>query len=138
MRKVVLFSSVLFILVSMSSCKKLLGLDPESLLAKDVWQGDELVIKSNGQEYSFDISDTELEFDKKTHRYYAYDDGELEDEGDWSYDKKNETLTIDSDDADAVEYDVLELTKTKLTLEFKDDVNNDGTLETFTFYFERN
>jgi hypothetical protein len=121
----------------MSSCKKLLGLDPDSLLAKDIWEGDEATININGNTNHFDISDIELEFNKKTHRYKVYNDGDVDDEGDWNYDKKNEILTLDSDDDDTVEFHVLELTKTKLTFEYKHDMNNDGTLDVITYYFER-
>jgi hypothetical protein len=125
--------------VSLNSCKKLLGLDPESLLSKDPWIAKKEIISENGQEdtYTFEPDELVVEFYKKNHEYKVYEYGNPGETGTWSYDKKNKILTfIPESEDDRMETKVLELTKTELILRIEIDENDNGYPEIHTLYLE--
>ncbi len=133
MKKALLFTSVFFMLVSMTSCKKLLGLDPESLLSKDPWVGDKVERYENGEfKASQTISNWSLEFDKNTHhfKFKSTNTGE----GQWSYDKKNKILTLNFENGMNMELKVIILKKKKLVASWISP--NNSQIE-FKFYFKR-
>ncbi len=128
-KKLFVAAFVLFLIVSLNSCK-LFGLDDESILAKEPWNGDkaEVYDASNGDFiFSVSLSGEILDFNKKTHRYEYYDDdsGDREN-GDWSYDKKNKILTLDPDDDEPVDFEVTELSKKALNMKTNFDLDEDG------------
>ncbi len=134
MKKVLLFTTVFFMLVSMTSCKKLLGLDPESLLTKAPWQGDKMEIYLNGSLAQIEtIDNMTLELFKKTHRYTMYKNNVVTEKGDWSYNEDTKKITFDADTGQPYVFDLIKLDKKNLELEIKSVENGDEILIKLSF-----
>ncbi len=117
MKKVLLFTTVFFMLVSMTSCKKLLGLDPESLLTKEPWQGNKIERYENGVFKVFDDVPTwNLEFDKETHYFKGdfYYESNLE--GRWAYDEENNLIILNFNGGNRIEWKIKVLKKNELVV----------------------
>ncbi len=137
MKKTFLFATIFLILVSTTSCKKLLGLDPESLLSKKPWKGDKFETYIDGSlNNSTNIDDAVLEFNKKTHRYVLYRNNSASDEGTWTYDEDTKRMILDSDTEMPVSLYVTELKKKNLNFELTQ--YSGGNEIVIKFYFYRN
>ncbi len=133
MKKALIFTMVFFLLIGMTSCKKLLGLDAESLLTREPWIGDKTELYKNGIfQNSHDIRDWTIEIIKKNHRYVTYHYGIINEKGVWAYDKKRKLLTFDSDLNVAYVYKIIKLNKENLIYEHT--INDSGEEVTFKWY----
>jgi hypothetical protein len=116
MKKAVLLLGIIFTVVSLNSCKKLLNSDPISLLTKEPWIGDKYVTNHLPYDYSY----AELEFDKNNKTYIWYEHGDMVDKGNWEYDEDSKILILTSDSSNETKkYEVLKLKKKKLVLDRK-------------------
>ncbi len=120
MKKALIFTTVFFMLVSMTSCKKLLGwLDREYMLTYEPWKGVESkIIDNNGTVVSHvDMSDFTYEFIRKTYRFIEYQNGAVKNEGDWEFDKEDNELYLYYDSGFDIHYNVTKLTNSKMVWE---------------------
>ncbi len=136
MKKVLLLTAVLILLLGTTSCKKLLGLDAESLLTKNPWKGQKISEHIDGNFHTtVSIDYLTLDLEKDTHHYIFSSHGTVEREGRWSYDEDTEILTLDSDDGTMHEvFHILELDKHHLKFEFDFSAPN-GHLYHYEVYY---
>ncbi len=137
MKKTLLLATIFLMLVSTTSCKKLLGLDSESLLSKKPWKGDKMEVITNGTLHSTrNINDWVFEVNKKTHRYKLYINNSVFEEGNWTYDDKMEKLVLEPDNDPPLTFFVSELNKKTLNMEIKTNAE-DGSSLIIKHYFYR-
>ncbi len=137
MKKIVLLTSILFIMLGMTSCKKLLGLDAESLLTREPWIGVKMEIYVNGSLNEILTANNDvLIFYKKPKTYIGFHNNIESDKGTWNYNKKNKKLTLDSENIGAYVYDMIKLDKKNLIFSIK-LMDDDGTLGLYKIYYKR-
>ncbi len=117
MKKTFLIATLFLVLMGTTSCKKLLGRDPESLLIRKPWIGEKAERYKNGNLVnSKSIEDWVLDI-KKNHRYTVYHNNIIDEEGQWSYNKKRNQITFDPDHNVPITYDILKLNRKNLIME---------------------